>query len=291
MKLVTFTKEKSEFVGAMLDDKQVVNLNNLLDEPSLSMMDLVERGLGFIKEIESKLESLSNSADEEVVFGLDDIVLKAPLPNPGKVVCVGLNYMDHCREQNVEPPKTPLIFSKWSSCVVGPEENIILPEESEQVDYEAELGVVIGTRAKHTAEENALDHVFGYVIVNDVSARDVQFADGQWIRGKSYDTFAPSGPYLVTADEVKDPHNLAIKCTVNGEVLQDSNTNEMIFNINEVISYLSKGFTFEPGDLLSTGTPDGVGVFRDPKVFLKDGDEVVIEIEGLGVLKNTCVSE
>ncbi|PAV31202.1 fumarylacetoacetate hydrolase [Virgibacillus profundi] len=291
MKLVRFTKDTTDFVGAIFDNDRVVNINYLLDEPSLTMMDLIERGLGFIEHIESKLENINKSNDKELVAGLEDIVLKAPLPNPGKVVCVGLNYMDHCREQNVEPPESPLIFSKWPSSIIGPGGNIILPEESKQVDYEAELGVVIGNKGKHIAEENALDHVFGYVIVNDVSARDVQFADGQWIRGKSYDTFAPCGPYLVTADEVKDPHNLAIRCTVNGEVLQDSNTNEMIFNINEVVAYLSKGFTFKTGDLLSTGTPDGVGVFRNPKVFLEDGDEVVIEIEGLGVLKNTCVSE
>lgn len=290
MKLVTYTKNNSEFIGVVKENK-VVNLNQLLEENSLTMLELTQRGLGFIKEIEGKLAGVNSAATPGLVEKLDDVVLKAPLSNPGKVVCVGLNYMDHCREQKVEPPKSPLIFSKWPSCIVGPEENIILPEESDQVDYEAELGVIIGKTGKHISEANVFDHIFGYVVANDVSARDVQFSDGQWIRGKSYDTFTPCGPYLVTADEVKDPHQLSIRCTVNGEVLQDSNTNEMIFNINEVVAYLSKGFTFEAGDLLLTGTPDGVGVFRDPKIFLHDGDEVVIEIEGLGTLKNTCVAE
>lgn len=286
MKLVTFSENDQEFVGAVIDNR-VANLNHLLDDPSLTMIDLIERGQSNIKKIEERL----SDSGEAFSVNLDEVVLKAPLPNPGKVVCVGLNYMDHCREQNVEPPKAPLIFSKWSSCVVGHGEDVILPMESKQVDYEAELGVIIGKEGKNIAEDNVFDHIFGYVIVNDISARDVQFADGQWARGKSYDTFAPCGPYLVTADEVNDPQSIAVQCTVNDTVLQDSNTNEMIFTIKEIIAYLSKGFTFEPGDLLSTGTPNGVGVFREPQVFLEDGDEVIVEIEGLGTLKNRCVRE
>lgn len=290
MKLVTYTKQDQAFVGVVKENK-VININQLLDEPSLTMLDVTKRGLSFVKELEDQISQVQWSEGDGLVDELAGVVLKAPLSNPGKVVCVGLNYMDHCREQQVEPPKSPLIFSKWPSCIIGPEENIILPKESEQVDYEAELGVVISRDGKHITKENVFDHIFGYVVTNDVSARDVQFSDGQWIRGKSYDTFVPCGPYLVTADEVSNPHELSIRCTVNGEVLQDSNTNEMIFNINEVVEYLSKGFTFESGDLLLTGTPDGVGVFRDPKVFLEDGDVVEIEIEGLGTLKNTCVRE
>src|SRR5690625_1692285 len=288
MKLVTFTTNNRDYVGEVKEEK-VVSLNYLLADDSLTMLDLVNAGLRIVNTIEKKLTEVDLNLKQEFIYDLNNIKIKAPLPNPGKVVCIGINYMDHCREQNVEPPKTPLLFSKWSSCVIGHEENIILPKESKQVDFEAELGVIIGKKGKHISEENVFDHIFGYVIVNDVSARDVQFSDGQWVRGKSFDTFAPSGPYLVTADEIKDPHNLAIRCTVNDQVLQDSNTKEMIFNINEIVAYLSKGFTFEPGDLLSTGTPHGVGVFREPQVFLEDGDEVVIEIEGLGTLKNTCI--
>jgi 2-keto-4-pentenoate hydratase/2-oxohepta-3-ene-1,7-dioic acid hydratase in catechol pathway len=284
MKLVTFEVGEQKGVGAVKGDS-VVSLNKVLGQPNLTMIDLVEKGLDFIKEIEDQV----NAA--EATYELSEVTLKAPLERPKKVVCVGNNYMDHCREQNVEPPKSPMIFSKWSSCVVGPDDEIILPEESKQVDYEAELGVVIQKGGKYIEKDNVLDYVFGYVVVNDISARDVQFADGQWVRGKSFDTFIPTGPYLVTADEVDDPQNLSISTTVNGKALQDSNTKEMIFDIKYTVSYLSEGFTFEAGDLLATGTPHGVGVFRDPQVFLEDGDEVIVEIEGLGALKNPCVRQ
>ncbi len=217
---------------------------------------------------------------------INELNLLAPLTNPGKVVCVGNNYMDHCIEQNVEPPKKPMIFSKWPSCIIAEGESIELPDDSEQVDYEAELVVVIGEGGKDISEEQALDHVFGYTIMNDVSARDVQFEDVQWVRGKSYDTFAPLGPVIVTKDEIDDPHHLDIKLEVNGQVLQDSNTKHLIFKIPYIISYLSQGFKFEPGDIIATGTPHGVGVFRDPQVFLKPGDDCKIEIESIGVLEN-----
>jgi 2-keto-4-pentenoate hydratase/2-oxohepta-3-ene-1,7-dioic acid hydratase in catechol pathway len=286
MKLVTFEARGQKGVGAV-QGETVVSLNKVLDQPHLSMLDLIEKGLGYIKDIEGKV----NGAGAGASFNLNEVTLKAPLEHPKKVVCVGNNYMDHCREQNVEPPKSPMIFSKWSSCVVGSEDQIILPAVSEQVDYEAELGVVIQKSGKYIQKDNALDYVFGYVNVNDISARDVQFADGQWVRGKSFDTFAPTGPYLVTADEIQDPQNLSIRTTLNGKVLQDSNTKEMIFDVSYIISYLSEGFTFKSGDLLATGTPHGVGVFRDPKVFLEDGDEVIVEVEGLGVLKNSCVRQ
>lgn len=288
MKLVTFEADGKKKVGAVREN-HVVCLNEVLNQPDLTMFQLVEKGLDYVKEIEGHVGSADGEPDHRTVFQLDEVVLKTPLENPGKVVCVGNNYMDHCREQNVEPPEKPLIFSKWSSCVIGPNEPIVLPEESKQVDYEAELGAVIGKSGKNIEQASALDHVFGYVIVNDISARDVQFSDGQWVRGKSFDTFAPCGPYLVTADEIGDPQNLSIRTSVNGEILQDSNTKEMIFNVPHIISYLSKGFTFQSGDLLATGTPHGVGVFREPQIFLEDGDEVTIEIEGLGTLTNTCV--
>ncbi|WP_078544702.1 fumarylacetoacetate hydrolase family protein [Litchfieldia alkalitelluris] len=282
MKLVTYEVNGIKEVG-VIKDQSVVSLNKLLKNENFTMMNLVEKGLGFIKEIETQVEEATPDYD------LESVSLKAPLERPKKVVCVGNNYMDHCREQNVEPPKNPLIFSKWSSCVVGYNDEIILPEESQQVDYEAELGVIIGYEGKHIPNSQALNYIFGYVAVNDISARDVQFSDGQWVRGKSYDTFIPMGPYILTADEVENPQNLAIKTIVNGKVLQDSNSKEMIFDTAYIISYLSKGITFEPGDLIATGTPHGVGVFRNPQVFLEDGDEVIVEVEGLGALKNPCV--
>lgn len=288
MKLVTFGCRNQTFVG-ILQGENIINLNKVLERPDLTMLQLVEKGLSYVKGIVEKIKDVPLEGDKSRVLNLNEVTLQAPLPTPKKVVCVGNNYMDHCREQNVEPPKKPLIFSKWTSCVVGPNDEIVLPEESKQVDYEAELGVVIQKEGKYIKKKSALDYVFGYVIVNDISARDVQFADGQWVRGKSFDTFAPCGPYLVTADEIADPQQLAIQTKVNGEVLQDSNTKEMIFSVSYIISYLSKGFTFEAGDLLATGTPHGVGVFRDPPIFLEDGDEVTIDIEGLGTMTNLCI--
>jgi 2-keto-4-pentenoate hydratase/2-oxohepta-3-ene-1,7-dioic acid hydratase in catechol pathway len=213
------------------------------------------------------------------------------IPRPGKIVCVGLNYRDHAAEGGQDLPKAPLLFAKWPNTLIGDGDPVVLPPESTQVDYEAELGVVIGTKAKRVSERDALDHVEGYICVNDVSARDLQFADGQWTRGKSPDTFCPVGPRLVPREEIADPQALAIRCIVNGEALQDSSTAQMIFSVAEIIAYTSQVITLEPGDLIATGTPAGVGVFRDPKVLLKDGDEVSVEIEGLGTLTNPITKE
>jgi 2-keto-4-pentenoate hydratase/2-oxohepta-3-ene-1,7-dioic acid hydratase in catechol pathway len=213
------------------------------------------------------------------------------IPRPGKIVCVGLNYRDHAAEGGQDLPKAPLLFAKWPNTLIGDGDPVVLPPESTQVDYEAELGVVIGTKAKRVSERDALDHVEGYICVNDVSARDLQFADGQWTRGKSPDTFCPVGPRLVPREEIADPQALAIRCLVNGEALQDSSTAQMIFSVAEIIAYTSQVITLEPGDLIATGTPAGVGVFRDPKVLLKDGDEVSVEIEGLGTLTNPFIKE
>ena len=187
------------------------------------------------------------------------------IPRPGKIVCVGLNYRDHAAEGGQDLPKAPLLFAKWPNTLIGDGEPIVLPPESTQVDYEAELGVVIGAKAKRVSERDALDHVAGYTCVNDVSARDLQFADGQWTRGKSPDTFCPVGPRLVPREEIADPQALAIRCLVNGEALQDSSTAQMIFSVAEIIAYTSQVITLEPGDLIATGTPAGVGVFRDPQ--------------------------
>jgi 2-keto-4-pentenoate hydratase/2-oxohepta-3-ene-1,7-dioic acid hydratase in catechol pathway len=213
------------------------------------------------------------------------------IPRPGKIVCVGLNYRDHAAEGGMDLPNAPLLFAKWPNTLIGDGDAVVLPPESTQVDYEAELGVVIGTTAKRVSERDALDHVAGYICVNDVSARDLQFADGQWTRGKSPDTFCPVGPRLVPREEIGDPQSLAIRCIVNGEALQDSSTAQMIFSVAEIIAYASQVITLEEGDLIATGTPAGVGVFRDPKVLLQDGDEVAVEIEGLGTLTNPITKE
>jgi 2-keto-4-pentenoate hydratase/2-oxohepta-3-ene-1,7-dioic acid hydratase in catechol pathway len=213
------------------------------------------------------------------------------IARPGKIVCVGLNYLDHAQEGGMELPKAPLLFSKWPNTLIGDGDAIVLPPEATEVDYEAELGVVIGTTAKRVSEADALDHVEGYICLNDVSARDMQFGDGQWTRGKSLDTFCPVGPRLVPREEIADPQQLGIRCILNGETMQDSSTAQMIFSVAEIIAYVSKVITLEPGDLIATGTPAGVGVFKDPKVLLKDGDEVSIEIDGLGTLTNPVRKE
>ena len=213
------------------------------------------------------------------------------ISRPGKIVCVGLNYLDHAQEGGMDLPKAPLLFAKWPNTLIGDGETIVLPPESKEVDYEAELGVVIGTTAKRVSEADALDHVEGYICLNDVSARDMQFGDGQWTRGKSLDTFCPVGPRLVPREEIADPQQLGIRCILNGETMQDSSTEQMIFSVAEIIAYVSQVITLQPGDLIATGTPAGVGVFKDPKVLLKDGDEVSIEIDGLGTLTNPVRKE
>jgi 2-keto-4-pentenoate hydratase/2-oxohepta-3-ene-1,7-dioic acid hydratase in catechol pathway len=211
------------------------------------------------------------------------------IDRPGKIVCVGLNYRDHAEEQGVDLPQEPLLFAKWGTSLIGPGDPIVIPAAVTKCDYEAELGVVIGSRVKGVSRENALEAVRGYVCANDVSARDLQFADGQWTRGKSVDTFCPVGP-LVPVAEVPDPHALRIRAIVSGEVLQDSTTANLIFGVDEVISHAAKTMTLEPGDLILTGTPAGVGVFREPQRLLRPGDEVTIEIELVGTLTNPVVA-
>jgi len=213
-----------------------------------------------------------------------------PIDVPGKIVCVGLNYRDHAEEGGVELPTEPLLFAKWPNTLIGPGEPIVIPPLVTQADYEAELGVVIGSRVKAVSKENAFEAVRGYICANDVSARNLQFGDGQWTRGKSPDTFCPIGPALVPAADVADPHDLRIRAIVNGDVLQDSTTANLIFGVDEVISHVSQTVTLEPGDLILTGTPAGVGFYRDPQRLLKPGDEVTIEIEGLGALTNPVVA-
>ena len=209
-----------------------------------------------------------------------------PIERPGKIVCVGLNYRDHAEEQGAPLPEAPLLFAKWQNTLIGPGEFIVIPTIVTKCDYEAELGVVIGSRVRDASAENALEAVAGYICVNDVSARDLQFADGQWTRGKSPDTFCPVGPRLVPRDEIPDPQNLAIRAVLNGETMQESSTSNMVFGVADLIAYITRTITLEPGDLIATGTPAGVGAFREPPVFMRPGDEITIEIEGLGTLTN-----
>jgi 2-keto-4-pentenoate hydratase/2-oxohepta-3-ene-1,7-dioic acid hydratase in catechol pathway len=286
MKLVTFMTENDTRLGVVRDDR-VVDLasasNGRLPSDMLTFLQQGETAMQLAREVgKSATASLP----------LSEVRLLAPVPNPPKVVAMGLNYMDHCRELNIEPPKEPIIFAKFPSAVVGPGAAIRWdPALTQQVDYEAELAVVMGRTARRVSAAEALDYVAGYTICNDVSARNLQFGDGQWVRGKSLDTFCPLGPWLVTRDEIPDPHDLAIRCIVNDDVLQDSTTAEVIFRVDRLIEFISRAFSLLPGDVIATGTPDGVGVFRSPQIFLKYGDVVTVEIEGLGQLTNPCIEE
>jgi 2-keto-4-pentenoate hydratase/2-oxohepta-3-ene-1,7-dioic acid hydratase in catechol pathway len=215
----------------------------------------------------------------------------APIPRPPKIICIGLNYRDHAEESNLPIPETPTMFAKFPTSVIGYGAPIVLPKNSTRPDYEAEFAVVIGKGGRHIPEARWREHVFGYTILNDVSARDFQMATSQWMIGKTFDTFCPMGPAIVTADEVENPHNLAISLDLSGDLLQNSNTNNLIFNVPQLIAYLSSVFTLEPGDVIATGTPGGVGFARKPPRYLKAGDEVRVRIEGLGELFNPVVAE
>ncbi|MDH7568627.1 MAG: fumarylacetoacetate hydrolase family protein [Armatimonadota bacterium] len=291
MKLVTFLDGGTPRLGALVGDS-VLDLAaaaaRLPDLPApgclrdmLSLLDAGEAGM-------ASAARVIDAAGGSAAFSrpLAQTRLLAPLPNPRKIVCVGLNYRDHCEENQVPLPQSPVIFAKFATAVTGPDSPIIKPAITNQLDYEAELAFVIGRTGKHIPEAEAMQYVAGYTIFHDVSARDIQFSDGQWVRGKSFDTFAPMGPALVTADEIPDPHTLDIRLDVNGQVLQNSNTRHLIFRIPFLVSFLSQVFTWQPGDVVSTGTPAGVGAFREPPVFLQPGDTVTIAIEGLGVLRN-----
>jgi 2-keto-4-pentenoate hydratase/2-oxohepta-3-ene-1,7-dioic acid hydratase in catechol pathway len=246
-----------------------------------SLEQLILAGNSVLTEIKNKL------AQSKGFISYKDEELDAPLRKPGKIVAIGLNYIDHASESKMELPKHPLVFTKFNSSITGPFDPIIISSsQTEKVDYEVELAVVISKEAKNVAKESALDYVFGYTIINDVSARDIQFADGQWVRGKSLDTFCPMGPYIVTADEIIDPQNLMLTCTVNNNLLQNASTKDMIFSVVDLISILSNSFTYEPGDIISTGTPSGVGFIRKPPVYLQNDDVMVTEIQNIGKLIN-----
>jgi len=239
----------------------------------------------------AKIENWAYHPPESAAFALDTVKLLAPIPRPRKFICVGLNYRDHAAETKMEIPKIPTIFSKFWNTVIGPGEAIVLPKNSTRPDYEAEFAFVIGKGGRHISRDEWAEHVFGYTIVNDVSARDFQMATSQWLMGKTFDTFGPMGPHIVTADEIADPHTLDIALSIGGETLQRSNTRELIFKIPELVEFISSAMTLEPGDIVSTGTPAGVGFARNPPRYLGPGDEVVIRIAGIGELRNPVIAE
>lgn len=287
MKLITFKKSSNEEnyrIGALVSDNEIVDLTSLASNENLSASELLncfDLENDFLEKAKTAL-----SEDNLPKINRQQIEVCAPVPRPPKIICIGLNYRDHAEESGMAIPTSPIIFSKYVTCIVGPNQPILLPPGSEKVDYEAEFAFIVGRTAKNVSRDEAMNYVFGYTNFNDVSARDFQFADGQWVRGKSCDTFAPIGEFIATADEISDPHNLRIQFRLNGETLQDSTTNQLIFKIPELIEFLSKSITLEPGDIIATGTPPGVGFARNPPIFLKDGDVAEVEIEGLGVLSN-----
>jgi acylpyruvate hydrolase len=315
MRLVTYQHEGQSRAGAQLNE-WVVDLNRAYhaamrhagneDEEVVADVRVPTNMIGLLKGggtslraaqqaiafVRSQLEVNDKTLNQQgIVYALDRVSLLPPVLRPDKVICLGLNYRAHAAEAGLAVPDYPVLFHKVSGSLIGHLRPIVVPRISSQIDYEGELAIIIGKRGKYIAEDEALSYVAGYTVANDVSARDLQFRTSQWTTGKMLDTFGPLGPALVTRDEVPDPHALAIKTTLNGQVMQDGNTAQMIFRIPYIVSYISEIATLEPGDVIMTGTPPGIGNTRTPQVFMKPGDTITVEIERLGVLSNPLVGE
>ncbi|MGO8734347.1 MAG: fumarylacetoacetate hydrolase family protein [Terriglobia bacterium] len=314
MKLVTYESAKLSHLGVVQDefvvdvaaayglisqgriaDAKVAGAAKVLrkrgkpPEDMIELLGLGERYRQALRIVAGYARALGKKGPQGLLIPLRAAKLRAPIAHPNKITCIGLNYADHAREGGAKPPDTPIFFMKSHNTICGPGDSIKLPPNSNKVDYEAEFAVVIGKRGHRIVEKEAHKYIAGYTILNDVSARDMQFSDHQWFRGKSCDTFAPTGPWVVTADEIPSIDNLRISLSLNGETLQDSNTRNLIFKVPFLISYLSQSVTWEVGDLISTGTPPGVGVFRKPPVLLKAGDTVSVSVEGIGTLTNPVI--
>ena len=282
MKLIRFGKPGNEKPGIQLDKGQKIDV-------SAFGLDYDEIFFGF--EGPKKLREWLSLNQENCPKISENIRLGPPICRPSKIVCVGLNYAKHAQESGMEVPSEPVLFFKASSAIIGPNDDVILPRNSKKSDWEVELAIVIGAKASYVEEENAMNHVAGYVLHNDISEREFQLErSGQWVKGKSSDTFAPLGPYIATTEEIKDPHNLNMWLKLNGKTMQDSNTSDLIFGIPKLVSYISEFMTLLPGDIISTGTPFGVGLGLDPQIFLKEGDEMELGIDGLGVSKQKVIA-
>ncbi|EJN57137.1 fumarylacetoacetate hydrolase family protein [Halogranum rubrum] len=276
--------------GALVDDDTVINL---AEAGSAAGVEIPQTTTALFEQWnwqEKVSLAVEYALDHEAALEpVDTLTRREPVSDPQKVVCVGLNYRDHAEEGGFPIPDEPVLFSKFPTSITGPESDVVWdPTYTEQVDYEAEVVVVVGREARNVDVDDAWDYVAGLTVGNDISARDLQERDDQWVRGKSLDTFAPIGPDIVTLDELDDPHDLAIWTDVDGERVQDSTTANLIFGLDELVAFCSRAFTLSPGDLIFTGTPPGVGVFRDPPVLLGDGDEVTVGVDGLGELTNRC---
>ena len=305
MKLITFTEQGVTRIGA-IEDGKVIDLHaafekKLESEGKLRFKQIAEAYVpadmnGFLQGGKESLDYAKEAVafalkhekykGKQLVFSKEDVKVEAPVPSPGKMICVGHNYREHILEMGREIPPYPVVFAKFANTVIGPEDDIPHYPISDQLDYEAEFAFVIGKRARNVSKAEALDYVAGYTIVNDVTYRDLQRRTLQWLQGKTVDGSAPMGPWLVTTDELSDPSGLEVVLTVNGEERQRSNTKNLVFSVQYLVEFLSGLMTLEPGDVILTGTPGGVGVARDPQVFLKDGDVVRIEIDGIGALEN-----
>jgi 2-keto-4-pentenoate hydratase/2-oxohepta-3-ene-1,7-dioic acid hydratase in catechol pathway len=313
LKLLSFESHSEQKLGA-LDDQWIIDLDRAhefflpevagmhMNVPSrfpqriIDFLELGEELRTYASKLGDHVQSLlpersSELKQQRVLLDASDVHILPPVAVPPKIVCLGLNYRDHAEEAHVPIPTRPLLFSKPSTAIIGPEDFVVYPKTSTQVDYEVELAAIIGKRGKDIAESDALDFIAGYTVFNDISARDIQFADKQWFRGKSFDTFAPTGPCLVLREQVGDPHNLKMELRVNGEVRQRSTTANMIFKIPQLVAFISNAMTLQPGDIIATGTPAGVGYYARPeRRLLKVGDLMEAEIEGVGVLRNRVVS-
>lgn len=282
MKLIRFGEKNKEKPGIQLDDDQRIDVSSFIDDYDENF---------FYKIGIKKLRSWLNKNKEKCPIIDNNIRIGPPISRPSKIVCVGLNYAKHAAESGMKIPDEPVLFFKSSSAITGPYDPIIIPKNSSKTDWEVELAIVIGKRASYVSKEDALNYIAGYVLHNDVSEREFQIErSGQWVKGKSCDSFAPIGPFIATADEIENPNNLNLWLKVNGEEMQNSNTSDFIFNIEEVVSYISQFMTLIPGDIISTGTPFGVGLGLNPPKYLKEGDIVELGIEGLGISKQNCIA-
>jgi len=282
MKLFRFGRPGAEKPGVMLDGEQKIDISAFGEDYTEQFFT----GDGI-----QRLGTWLESHKEDCPSIGDDVRLGPPVRRPNKLICVGMNYAKHAAESGSEPPEQPVLFMKATSSIVGPNDDLIIPKGSEKTDYEVELGVVIGKKANYVAEEDAMDYVAGYVLHNDYSERAFQLEQGgQWVKGKSADTFAPLGPYLVTKDEIADPHNLRLWLKLNGEIKQDSNTRDLVFGIPHLVSYISRYMSLLPGDIISTGTPEGVGLGQNPPAYIKEGDIIELGIDGLGTSRQVARS-
>ena len=296
LKLLTFNQQGEEKLGVKVE-KGVIDVSQALTVKAqegipTTMLDLIENGENALTSLQSYVKAIKDD-DASYILNETNIVWEAAITRPRKIICVGLNYRKHADETKAPYPEIPILFNKFDNALTGHLQDIKVPRTTERLDYEVELGIVIGKTARHVSKAQALDYVFGYCTTNDISARDIQKRASQWMTGKTNDGFAPVGPYIVTKDEITNPDNLRISTTLNGEIRQDSNTADMIFNCSELIEYISSHMTLYPGDLILTGTPEGVILGRpmEERVYLQPGDEITVEVEHLGALTNYFIED